>query len=383
MGRFILPLLVTSLAFQGSGDIERSIARRWTDNVLAHQPGVVDRPLLDIAAQSADHLDIVRRRIRDLVKKTPTDRRNDILRRGALAHMDIALLMPERAADYVQSDDGRGQAFTFDAFETPRTTLYRREPDRLVFSLDGEFVDLGVETAHWAMARGLLRGVLPHAGSDEFVRLWYRAVTAHFEDAFLLGNARYHLRHALDVLPKDPIILFYAGALHEALASARIQSVPMTRRDLAGQLKFPSSREEWLEAERLLAAAVKEHGPPEATLRLARVRGRLGKHEDAAVMLRDIGPRLDEPALQYFGALFLGSEEAALGRADVARDSRPRSPGSRRPPFPGKRRPPPGCPSAQSRPGCATSPARSSIRRAPRVRVPPPESARRCAPPAA
>ena len=113
----------------------------------------------------------------------------------------------------------------------------------------------------------------------------------------------------------------HTGALHEALASARIQSVPMTRRDLAGQLKFPSSREEWLEAERLLAAAVKEHGPPEATLRLARVRGRLGKHEDAAVMLRDIGPRLDEPALQYFGALFLGSEEAALGRADVAREA--------------------------------------------------------------
>src|SRR5574338_1510323 len=130
MGRFILPLLVTSLAFQGSGDIELSIARRWTDNVLAHQPGVVDQPLLDIAAQSADHLDIVRRRIRDLVRKMPMDRRNDILRRGALAHMDIALLMPERAADYVQSDDGRGQAFTFDAFETPRT-LYRREPDRL------------------------------------------------------------------------------------------------------------------------------------------------------------------------------------------------------------------------------------------------------------
>jgi hypothetical protein len=38
-------------------------------------------------------------------------------------------------------------------------------------------------------------------------------------------------------------------------------------------------------------------------------------------MLRDIGPRLDEPRLRYFGALFLGSEEAALGRADAAREA--------------------------------------------------------------
>ena len=320
MRTIILPLIVASVLVQAANQTEMAVVRRWIDRVTSHQPGIVDQPLLDIAAESPDNLDTVRRRLREALKSEQAERRNDILRRGALAHTDIALLMPDRAAEYVQSGDGREQSFFFDAFETPRT-LYRRDADALVYSMDGEYVAFATETAHWSTARGLLRGISPYSGSDEFVKLWYRAIAAFFEDAFLLGNAKYHLVRALDVLPRDPMILFYAGAMHEATASERIQSVPKTRPQLAAKMKFPSSRDEWHAAEQLLGAAIKEKAPAEARLHYGYVLGRLGKHEEAASTLRSVAPQLDDRRLQYFDALFLGSEEMALGHLTQARES--------------------------------------------------------------
>lgn len=314
-----LPLIVASLLTVGASQDELAIVRSWIADVTDHQPGTIDKPLLDVATLSPANLDTVRRVLRDVLKVERVPARNDILRRGAMVHTDIALLLPERAAEYLQTGEGRDR-FIFDPFEKPRI-LYRRDADALVFSLDGEYVASAAETAHWSMARMLLRGIYPHPSADEFVRLWYRAVSAFFEESYLFGNAKYHLERALDVLPHDPMILFYAGAMHEAYASERIQSVPKTRPAIAAQLRFPSPQAEWRSAERLLGEAVKENAPAEARLRHARVLGRLGRHAEAAAILRVLEPQLSDRRLQYFGALFLGSEEAALGRADQARDA--------------------------------------------------------------
>ena len=49
--------------------------------------------------------------------------------------------------------------------------------------------------------------------------------------------------------------------------------------------------------------------------------GRLGRHDEAASLLRDVTPRLTEPRLQYLAQLFLGTEEAATGHLARAREA--------------------------------------------------------------
>ncbi len=311
----MLSAILASLLAVGAPQADLDVVRTWIDDVLVHRPGTIDQPLIDIATWKREDLDTVRRILHAVLQRERIPVRNDILRRGALVHMDIALLMPERAAEYVESD--AHERFIFDQFEKPRI-VNRRDPDQLVTSLDGEYVGAEVESAHWSMARGLLHDVYPHPSADEFVRRWYRAVAAWFESAYLLGNAKYHLTRALEELPHDPMILFYAGAMHEAYASERLQSVPRTRPAMAKQLRFPSSAEEWRAAERLLGDAVKASAPEEARLRHARVLGRLGKHAEAAAALRELEPRVHDRRLAYFAALFLGSEEGDLDHADQA-----------------------------------------------------------------
>ena len=310
----LLPLVLASMLSVGGGQGDYEVVRTWVERVRLHQPGIVDEPLRQIAATSAKDFEIIRRGLRDAVKGEPVPARNDIARRGALAHTDIALLLPERAAEYL--DLGLGEErFFFDEFEKPRVS-YRKEAGA-VLSLDGEYVGTTVETAHWEMARRLLDGVY-QARTDEFVRLWYRAVAAHFEARNRLGSARNHLAQALRVLPDDPMILLYAGAMHEVYGSDRAQSVLNARLARTGP-RTASAVDEWREAERSFARAVNSGGPPEARLRRARVLGKLARHAEAAVLLRGLEPELAEPRLKYLAALFLGTEESALGRTDRAR----------------------------------------------------------------
>jgi tetratricopeptide (TPR) repeat protein len=320
MGKIVLPLIVVSLVGLGPAEDVKIIVRRWIVAARAHHPGTIDQPLIDIATESPRNLEVVRRQLRPVLEADfdRAEPRNDILRRGALLHTDVALLLPEQAAAFTQSDDVPLVRPYFDPLASTRPRV-RREADSLVVGVDGEYLATAAETAHWSMARGLLSGIKPSASMDAFVRLWYRAVTAHFEAASLLGNAKYQMDRALEVLPRDPMILFYAGTLHEANAWAGIQSIRITSPERE-PVPFPSPQEEWRRAEPLLRAAIKENGPIEARVRLARVLGRMGKHAEAASMLRAVAPELSDLRLRYFGALFLGSEEGALGDVDRARD---------------------------------------------------------------
>jgi tetratricopeptide (TPR) repeat protein len=161
--------------------------------------------------------------------------------------------------------------------------------------------------------------VTPHPSSDEFVRLWYRAVAATFLGEYRLGNGSLHLDRAREVLPRDPLLLFYAGAMHEAAASSRFQSVPATAPSMATELNLPPRDDELRMAERLLREAVKQGAPPEAQLRLGRIVGRLGKHAEAKDLIERTVVPGDDARLAYFRDLFLGTEEGALGRIEEAR----------------------------------------------------------------
>jgi tetratricopeptide (TPR) repeat protein len=240
--------------------------------------------------------------------------RNEIIRRGAVLHMDIALLLPRQAATFTIDD--------LPAHMDPYSgRMVRSQEEKLVFATDGEYMTMRADTAHWWLASALLNQTLPHPSRDPFVVAWYRAVAAYFEGSNLFGQARYHLRRALSVLPRDPVLLFYSGTMHEAAASASIQNVQTTRPTMARELKIAPPENEWREAERNFRASIEEHGPIEARVRLGRVVGLLGKHAEAASILRTVQPELSEPRLQYLCALFLGSEEAALHHLDAAREA--------------------------------------------------------------
>src|SRR4029078_13458392 len=100
-----------------------------------------------------------------------------------------------------------------------------------------------------------------------------------------------------------------AGAIREAYASARIQSVPATRPSSVHELNVLTSPDEWRSAKKYFRDSVKLGGPPEAKMRLARVKGQLGNHDAAAAILRELVPQMTDPRLQYLGHLFLGTEE--------------------------------------------------------------------------
>jgi tetratricopeptide (TPR) repeat protein len=76
---------------------------------------------------------------------------------------------------------------------------------------------------------------------------------------------------------------------------------------------------ELAEAERFLRRAV-EFAPDwaEARLRLGRVLGLRERHVDATTELSRALVLTDEPTLRYFGALFLGDAEQALGHREPA-----------------------------------------------------------------
>jgi tetratricopeptide (TPR) repeat protein len=318
MPKTLLALILSTLALGAQPAEDLRLVRMWIADAQNHTPGVIDPPLREIAKQSPRTFDLVCRTLKSALAEVRTvEERNDIRRRGALLHTDIAMLLPERAADFTQDDISVPDAVDPDWHKPPA----KREADALVFSADGEYLSDVIETAHWWMASYLLRGIQPRAGADPFIAAWSRAVTAHFESLYQFGSAVHHLNRAFIVLPDDPVLLFYAGTVHEAYASARVQSVLVTLPSSGQETGVSPVQDERRRAEKYFRDSLKAGGPPEARLRLARVKGQLGNHAEAATMLRELVPRLTEPRLLFFAHLFLGTEEGALGHVDASRES--------------------------------------------------------------
>jgi len=308
MRRLLLPLVVIAIAAAAPRGqaTQRAPASpgvtvdNWVAAALAHRPGTTDPPLYEVARASLTSFDVIARRLRGTLERSvpEPEARNDVLRRGALLHTDIALLLPDRAAAAFPS------------------------ADEVVVSADGLFLDRDTGTGHWWFASWLLSLVRPHSPADEFVTLWYRAVAAHFQNAYLFGSSGHHLKRAKRVLPRDPILLFYEGAMREAMASPRFQSVPITAPGAtARQIALASAGEQLQDAEHLLREAVKYGAPPEATVRLGRVVGARGRHRDAVALLEQVAIPPGDARLAYLRDLFLGTEQFALGQPEAARTS--------------------------------------------------------------
>ena len=146
-------------------------------------------------------------------------------------------------------------------------------------------------------------------------------MAATFQSQYHLGSSAFHLERGRRVLPRDPILLFYAGAMYEALASPTFQSVPATAPGAFRGVDLPSEDDHLREAQRFLNEAVRAGAPLEAQLRLGRVQGRLGKHADAVRLLERTVPAAGDARLAYFRELLLGTEQGALGQVGAARAS--------------------------------------------------------------
>ena len=266
---------------------------------------VTRRECLDVKAQT--ELDAELRRLSRLA--TDSKLRGDdnyLLRRGALLHSDVGMLTPG-ATEPV--DAGSSLA-----------------PQRIRMRIsDGRETNLGQTAVHWEMARMLLDQVgpgeaaRPAPGLDEMVRRWYRATAAWMQ--WKEDHETLHLDHARDIFPNDPDILFLSGCLHETYAGSRIQSAVRSAVLPTGvTLDLGSDRAELHKAEGFLRRAV-EAKPDfgEAHLHLGRVLTRLGRYADAVkeltLALASIG---DDELLRYFGELFLGAAQEAVGQLDAA-----------------------------------------------------------------
>jgi tetratricopeptide (TPR) repeat protein len=230
---------------------------------------------------------------------------NDVVKRGALLHTDVALRAPPVLTWTANAD-------------------YLPLQRAIIQVADGQQARLEATVDHLAMARHLLELVTldPRADlnaapeRDQTVRMWYRATMAALLDVSQLDAT--HIAAALQLLPDEPSVLFLAGAHHETLASPRYQTAVATR-SLGDVEVIGSEQEELRRAEDLFRRALKSDPEyVEARLRLGQVTGRLGRHAEALVDLRTASAASD-PVLNYYAQMLIGREENALGNATGAR----------------------------------------------------------------
>jgi hypothetical protein len=236
---------------------------------------------------------------------------NYVIRRGALLHSDVAMLIPEGSEPVVQG-----------------ASLRTPGPERVRVSVDDgttRFFDR--VAAHWEIGRMLLdhvtprRGVPPDPSHDPMVRAWYVATGAWMQNRQEYDDA--HLLRARLLFPTDADVLFLTGTLHETYASPAIQWAMSSARSQPG-LRFSvgSERTELREAERLFRQALIARPPfAEAHLRLGRVLFLLGQRAEAVAELRSALSQPEDMLLQYYAQLFLGSAHESLGAVDAAREA--------------------------------------------------------------
>lgn len=234
---------------------------------------------------------------------------NYILRRGALLHADIAMLVRPRPIKSSEPGELAG-------------------PQRLRLDLaDGQGVDFGQVAVQWELARMLLNFVRPAGargaapGQDDMVRRWYHATTAWMQQHENHDTA--HMDRARALFPDDADILFLSGCQHEVFAGPFIQTVARSVVLPTGlTLDVASDANELRQAEVFFRRAlVARPDFPEAHLRLGRVLLVRGRYEEALIELQRAIGSIEDDRLLYYCDLFVGAALEALGRFDPARAS--------------------------------------------------------------
>jgi tetratricopeptide (TPR) repeat protein len=168
--------------------------------------------------------------------------------------------------------------------------------------------------------------LVPNAGGDRDVRLWYQAVGSHLWSEGNYAELRPLVRRGLEIFPADAEILFLLGAMHEAQGAPHIQAAADSLRALSQrspgrlyQLQIGSPQRERGDAEEAYREALRTTpSHAEARLRLGRVLSLNGRHTEAAARLREAIEGTTEAKLRYLGHLFLARVEEWRGRTAAA-----------------------------------------------------------------
>jgi len=237
---------------------------------------------------------------------------NYVVRRGALLHADVAMLQPRGAVE---------------PFASPFAAPAIGPQTWRIDIADGRSLDVGLSAVHWDIARLALDQVRPPnvdkpaPERDAMVRAWYRATAAWMQ--FREDHDTIHLDRGREIFPDDAELLFLSGCQRETYASPAIQAATRSVSLPPGMtVAIQSDRAELRQAEGFFKRALaKQPGMGEAHLRFGRVLGLEGHHAEAAAEVRQALSAVTDDRLRYYGELFLGAEEGALGNADGARDA--------------------------------------------------------------
>ena len=312
--------------------------RAWLAATEQHKPGAYDAPLLAFAAwprrdletlfvDTAAFLEQIRtaegrpsRRIKSSFTDTelPEMQRlaaeearkgiNRLAHRAAFFHTDLARFFPT-------ADGG-------DAVSGPDPGIAPRRSSAVLE--DGTQRSVGAAGAlHWDFAREILDAVEPDPARDPWVLRWYQATASLFALDHQFSEAVPHFKRARQLFPGDATILVHLGCFYEALAAPRIQDA-MQAANLPDGVKFAVADEREnlrLAADAFRQALAIDSGFTDAQLRLGRISGLLGNHEEALRLLRQARAGSRDPKTSYYAAMLAGAEEQALGRMDEARQS--------------------------------------------------------------
>jgi tetratricopeptide (TPR) repeat protein len=259
---------------------------------------LADKPC--VALRAAEELDPELTQLADRAAAARTrGDANDVVRRGALLHTDIAMAGPirlqGRPADASASDG------------------------LLVRAFDGQQLDLEFPAPHWLMARAFLDAVRPQ--HDAMVRAWYQA-TGTWMQQQLIADAT-HLTHGRTLFPEAADLWFLSGCQHERLATSAVQSLARTSVLPQGVvLDIGSERSELGAAETFFRRALSlDQTFTDAHLRLGHVLLTRGQFQNAANELQVALTVSHDRILEYFASLYLGAAQERLNQVEQARRS--------------------------------------------------------------
>jgi tetratricopeptide (TPR) repeat protein len=309
--------------------------RAWTDAVYQHRPGAADAPVLAILRWQQRELVSVLDDVRDLLSRLAAvytrgrgagNRLFVTLADASFTMQDVKSMLRLTEDEITHRDPTRfvkrAAILQMDAAivigtegVAYQTRAPASDPSALIVANDGQSAGRVFVNEHWAFGRMLLKGVQPDPARDEMVRLWYCTAAAALHSQSAFGDLAIHLAAAQSLFRNDADLLFYNGAMHESFSGERIQTVVRELVTSKGaRPNVPNA-----DTERALAASffeqALERNPDlvEARLRLGRVRGLQGRHDEAVSHLRLALAATGDTLLQYYGQLFLGREEVALG----------------------------------------------------------------------
>jgi tetratricopeptide (TPR) repeat protein len=328
-----------------------SIIEKWRKTAEQHQPGEADSAAVSIGSWPTFELEfsialfkkLVSRPVYELaiqpegcrslanylgIKKE--EDKNYWLKRGALLHADIALLQLETGSEDTHQSkisfikkmmdsskkDHAKTCWSIRLLSVVALDLKNKGGREMAWIQDGSPV-YASEGRHMEFGRSLLDSVTPEPSQDKMVKEWYLATAAYGLSRGRPGYIEKHLEDAANLFPSDALILFYAGALHETYATPRYQNASR----LQGiKYSYGSKKAELELAQKFFQRSVTaDPNFTEARLRLGHVSGLLGYHDQAVSELQTAMAAVTDPQMQYYAALFLGNELAALGRTADAR----------------------------------------------------------------